>query len=270
MLCTTCRQRPAASATGRCVRCTALYPSPPHGLMPGGPAPTAEGLHLLRSPEGLSKAVVALFGAVIATDALAMAAEVHLWRTYAGADGFTFVALERLRRAESLSTLAVGLQSLAYLATAVLFLLWFRRVRGNAEVFDAGMQPMRRGWAIGAWFVPVGNLWLPRRIAGGIWSASTVPGTGQGGRSGSQALLNLWWGAWICTLLFARYAERRYDRAVVFDDVMGGLRLLIVSDALDVLAAVLALLFVRRLTAMQRERACLYVDPRPEPGTVLA
>ncbi|WP_051835825.1 DUF4328 domain-containing protein [Streptomyces sp. NRRL WC-3549] len=244
--------------------------------MPGVPAPAAEGLHRLRSPRGLSTAVVALLGVVIVSDVFAVATDLRLWQAYADADGSDFTLLEPLERAESLFVGAAGFQALALVATAVLFLIWFRRVRHNAEVFDAGAQPMKPGWAIGAWFVPIANCWLPRQIASGIWTASTVPDTEGNRRGGSQALLNLWWALWVFGLLFGRFASNRYEKAVLFDDVTAGLRLLVVSDALDILAAVLALLVVRRLTAMQGERAALLAHPgrqvpdQPDPPTVFS
>ncbi|MER5631701.1 DUF4328 domain-containing protein [Streptomyces nitrosporeus] len=240
--------------TAGCTRCTVLHSSPPGALMAPLPPPGAEGLYRLRSPRGLAVAVVALLAAVAAADLLAVVSEVNLLRVYGDAEG-SFVVLDGLRTAENLDTVATSLQILTNLATAVVFLVWFHRVRRNAEVFDAGAQPMKPGWAIGAWFVPIANLWLPRRVAGGIWEASVLPGGGPGRRADSPLVLNLWWGVWIFDLVFGRFASRQYTDAVVAEDIVEGLRLLLVSDALDAVAAVLAILFVRRLTAMQGERA---------------
>lgn len=140
---------------------------------------------------------------------------------------------------------------LTFLATAVVFLVWFRRVRLNAEVFDAYAQPMRPGWSIGAWFIPVANSFLPYRVASGIWTASTPAGRPMA----SRALLNAWWAGLIGSRLFGVWAERRYAAAEEVDEVLDAFGLVIAADVLDVAAAVLAILFVRRLTAMQGERA---------------
>jgi Domain of unknown function (DUF4328) len=56
----------------------------------------------------------------------------------------------------------------------VMFVVWFHRARINA---DGHGWPQREspGWAIGAWFVPVANLWLPFRIMVDIWRAGLPP-----------------------------------------------------------------------------------------------
>ncbi|MFE9814878.1 DUF4328 domain-containing protein [Streptomyces sp. NPDC005773] len=146
---------------------------------------------------------------------------------------------------------------LTFLATAVVFLVWFRRVRLNAEVFDAHAQPMRPGWAIGAWFVPFVNFFLPYRVASGIWTASTPAGR----PFASRALLNAWWAGLIGSRLFVVWSERRYTAAEEVDEVLDAFGLVIAADVLDIAAAVLAILFVRRLTAMQGERVAQRAAP---------
>ncbi|MFD9544652.1 DUF4328 domain-containing protein [Streptomyces sp. NPDC060022] len=233
------------------------------------PAPMQEGLHRLRSPAGLSKAVVALLGAVIAADVCAVAAGLNTRGVYADiADGDPASdAFGLVQRAELLDERVYGLQLLALVATAVVFIIWFRRVRLNAEVFDASQQPMRPGWAIGSWFVPIGNLWLPRRVAAGIWTASAQTNTDGSWRTVSRTPLNLWWTAWVLDWLFGRYASRTYEQAELGQDIVDAAGLAVASDVLDIVAAVLAILFVRKLTAMQGERAALGAYPlREQPA----
>ncbi|MFD4030358.1 DUF4328 domain-containing protein [Streptomyces sp. NPDC058637] len=261
MLCTTCRTRPVAVAGGRCTTCAALRPSPRDGLMTATPAPTQEGLHLLRSPEGLAKAVVALLVAVIVADVSAVAAGLNTRGVFADIAGGDLEAFGLTTRADLLNQRAYSLQLLTLLPAAVVFILWFRRVRLNAEVFDASQQTMKPGWAVGGWFVPVGNFWLPRRVAGGIWTASAQTNTDGSWRTVSHAPLNLWWAAWVLDLLFGRYASRKYERAELPQEVVDAAGLVVASDVLDIVAAVLAILFVRRLTAMQGERATLGAYP---------
>ncbi|MDQ0794414.1 DUF4328 domain-containing protein [Streptomyces sp. B1I3] len=274
MLCTTCGVRPVADAAGRCTRCTALHRAAPGGLMRPTAVPPPETWHRLRSPVGLSKAVVALLSAVVVTDLLAVAAGLNL-RGVIGdgvTDGFlNFGGESEALRADLLYSRAGSLQMLALLGTAVLFVIWFHRVRQNAEVFDASQQPMKAGWAIGSWFVPFGNFWLPRRIAGGIWTASARPAPDGGRGSVSKATLNAWWTAWVVSLLFSRYASRQYVASEEPQEVMDAAGLVIVGDVLDLLAAVLAIVFVRSLTRMQGERAALGPHPlmeRPATGPV--
>ncbi|MGP3635139.1 DUF4328 domain-containing protein [Streptomyces sp. 24-1644] len=264
MLCTTCGTRPAVTADGRCTLCAGTSVAPPHGLMAAAPVPMAEARHQLRSPEGLAKAVVILLALVIVTDVLALAAGLNV-RSLLGAaiaDDFESFDESAADRADWLYVGAGSFQGLAILATAVVFIIWFRRVRLNAEVFDASAQPMKPGWTIGAWFVPIANLWLPRRIAGGIWTASAQTNADGSRRTVSQAPMNLWWGVWVFSVLFSRFASKRYEQAELPQEIMDAAGLVLVADALDIVAAVLAILFVRALTRMQGERAALGASPR--------
>ncbi|MER5893631.1 DUF4328 domain-containing protein [Streptomyces sp. NPDC001876] len=254
------------STDGRCTRCAALYPSPPHGLMAATPAPAPETWHLLRSPVVLARAVVVLLGIVIATDLLAVVAGLNVRSGYATAlsGDRVYVSNDAQAYASLLYGFAGSLQTMAVLATAVVFVIWFRRVRRNAEVFDAGQQRMKPGWAIGAWFVPIGNLWLPRRIAAGIWAGSVGTDTDGSRRTVSQTPLNLWWTAWILSAVFSRVADRLYVQAVMPQEIVDAVVALIASDLFDIVAAVLAILFVRKLTAMQGERVALGAYPLRE------
>ncbi|WP_237521979.1 MULTISPECIES: DUF4328 domain-containing protein [unclassified Streptomyces] len=234
--------------------------------MASGPTPPAEGFHLLRSPVGLARAAVALLGAVIVSDVLALVAGLNLRGEYAGLGDTAVYDAGSADRAEVLYGAAGTLQGFALLATAIVFVIWFRRVRLNAEVFDAALQPMRPGWAIGAWFVPVANLWLPRRIAAGIWTASAQTHPDGSRRTVSNAPLNLWWTLWIVSTLFTWVASKNYEQAELSPGLADSVALIMAADALDIAAAALAIVFVRKLTRMQGERAALVMKPFPAPG----
>ncbi|MEW2487061.1 DUF4328 domain-containing protein [Streptomyces sp. NPDC048411] len=217
----------------------------------------------LRSPNGLAMAVVILLAVVAVVDLLAVAAGLNIRSLLGGGLENDFATYDEAEAtlADNLYGSAGALQGVTTLATAVVFIIWFRRVRLNAEVFGPSMQQMKPGWAVGAWFVPFANLVLPRRIAGGIWTASAQTNTDGSRRTVPATVMNLWWGAWVCSLVFGRYASRQYMKAEEPQEVMDAAGQLMVADTLDAVAAVLAILFVRKLTRMQGERAALGVYP---------
>lgn len=134
-------------------------------------------------------------------------------------------------------------------------------VQLNAGLFDPSMQSMAPGWAVGAWFIPVANLVLPRRVAGGIWTASAQTNTDGSWRTVPATPMNLWWGAWVCSLAFSWVTSRLYMNAADTQEIIDTTGLVMASDAFDIVAAVLAILFVRKLTRMQGERAALGAYP---------
>lgn len=132
------------------------YPAaPPLATHTELPIQSPHGPAWLRSPVALGRAVAILLGAVAAADVVAVWADLSLLDVsdrLAGEDWS--VALERdSDRADGLVALAGILQTLTYVAAIVVFLVWFHRVRVNAEVFDPFGHRKKRGWAIGGWFV---------------------------------------------------------------------------------------------------------------------
>ncbi|MFC8533629.1 DUF4328 domain-containing protein [Streptomyces sp. NPDC057249] len=265
MLCSLCGTRPAGTADVRCGVCAVTAGADGGRSWADRPgwAPAPPRLDHLRSPEGLAKAVCVLLGAVAVADVVAIAAGVHSRMLLAdGLDGgFLAVDEEAWTRADRLYGFAGSLQMLTFLAAAVVFLVWMRRVRLNAEVFDPSAHPMRPGWAIGGWFIPLGNLWLPYRVASGVWTASAPIGTPGGRPAAPRGPLNAWWAVFVADQLVSRGTGRLYADAETGDEIIRGLDLVAATDALDLAAAVLAILFVRRLTAMQSERANLGAFP---------
>ncbi|WP_328901897.1 DUF4328 domain-containing protein [Streptomyces sp. NBC_00441] len=264
MLCSLCGTRQAGTANGRCTVCAGAADAG-RGWA-GGLVPTPSGLNHLRSPVGLAKAVCVLLGAAAVADVLSIAAGVHARMLYADeADGGR-VDEVAWNHADNLYRSTGALQTLTFLATVVIFLVWMHRVRLNAEVFDPSAHSMRPGWAIGGWFVPMGNLWLPHRVVSGIWTASAPVDTPGGRFAAPRVPLNAWWAALVADQLLSRGAGRLYADAETGDEIIRGLDLVAATDALDLVAAVLAILVVRRVTAMQSRRAELGAFPAgPRP-----
>ncbi|MBT2441286.1 DUF4328 domain-containing protein [Streptomyces sp. ISL-36] len=202
---------------------------------------------MLRNPNGLSYAVVSLLGAIALSDVFLFFSALHVRLLMADrpdAAGFTHAGVE--------ATTVV--QGLLGLATQVLFVIWFFRVRRNAGVFAPDLQRGGPGWAIGAWFVPIANFWWPRSVAAGIWRASRRDPYGDG-KEESLALLNWWWTFFVLTSLFGLFAGAVYDDADEAAEFAAGAGLLMGWAVVDIVAAVLAILFVRRLTSMQHAKA---------------
>ncbi|MFP8882413.1 DUF4328 domain-containing protein [Streptomyces mangrovi] len=203
-----------------------------------------------QSTRTLATVTVALLGAVVASDLFAILAGSRL----AGlleeeAQSSWYGSTAALESAESLYFAAGVVQFAALVAAGIPFLMWFHRSRLNAETFDAASQRMRPGWAIGGWFVPVVNLWFPKKIANDIWDASTPPGPDGTVRERLPGgLLNCWW---LLTWASSRFASRRYQDAQTLEELGSAVSSYLFADGVDILAAVLAILVVRRITAMQ-------------------
>ncbi|WP_079054273.1 DUF4328 domain-containing protein [Streptomyces graminilatus] len=230
-------------------------PAPVADFVPTGPVVQPHGPASLRSPVGLGRAVAVLLGVVVAADLFAVYADLAMYDVTGSLAGDNAFGVYRdLRRdadrADSLMASAGIAQSAAFVATIVVYLIWFLRVRVNAEVFNPFGHSMKRAWAGWGWFVPVVSLWFPRRIMVETWDASRSPGT-----RASHALVNTWWALWLVAQLTGRLGTSAYDRAESAEEIQDAVGQVLVGDVTDIAAAVFAILVVLRLTRMQHEKA---------------
>jgi hypothetical protein len=140
-----------------------------------------------------------------------------------------------------------------YLLGAVIFIFWFRRAYGNLR-YLRGRMSHGPGWAIGAWFVPILNLFRPWQIAIETWVGSDLDMRDWDTR-GERAprFVHAWWILWTLGTIGDRvYANLSVD---TISAERSATIVLIVTLALQLGAGVLAIRLVRRLTRRQEDRA---------------
>ena len=155
--------------------------------------------------------------------------------------------------------LAIGLDILHDLAwfpeawsvlTFVGLLIWAYGASRNLEVLGALGQRFSPGWVVGWWFIPIFNLFRPYQVVAEIWRGSDPEMVGEPvnwKRGPTSALLGWWWVLFLMSVYtwLARWADEPDTDTLVF-------RLLTGTPLVG--AAVLAMLVVRRVTAMQKKK----------------
>ena len=231
-------------------------------------------------------AVIALI-AVVVTDLVAIGSdllEVDLMQDLIDGKDVSSSKLD----ADDYRQIGVGLVTLAvYVASIVFFIRWFHRAYSSLPALGAQLR-FKTGWAIGGWFVPIMWFWRPKQIANDIWRGSDpstrslhITKTEVGG------LMGVWWAAWIIDgFIFTRSAAAYADTPSATDagisallgdtsgagDIRSSAILDAVGSCIDIVAAVLAIVVVRRLTLRFGERESMLASlPAPsEPATGLA
>ncbi|MFF3211908.1 DUF4328 domain-containing protein [Streptomyces sp. NPDC002886] len=117
----------------------------------------------------------------------------------------------------------------------IAFLVWFRRVRCNAEVLAPGSHKYTPGFALGAWIIPLAMWWLPRRITLDVHRA--------GGPPRDAWLINAWWLVW---LLDGPLSVAFHFLVLHHTDYRNP-----VDEGLNILCSVLAIAVIRRVSAAQ-------------------
>jgi predicted nucleic acid-binding Zn ribbon protein len=232
---------------------------------PGGWA--ADGRPLPYSPEGVSVLgawteglvwlATALTVALVALGALQRAA----WKALATAPRCCNEdELDELSRAETAYTTGFGLFWLLVVAGFVVLVVWTYRAYRQAAAPDADLR-FGRGWAIGAWFVPLANLVLVPMLLFDLWrlvSDRPERPRGRGWRRGrGNPLVLLWLATWSVGTVLSGEGDADLDDATVAD-VDRHFDLLLAAPVNLVVAGVALGLFVRRT----RRR----LDARDLPG----
>ncbi|MDQ1558239.1 MAG: hypothetical protein QOD32_1299 [Pyrinomonadaceae bacterium] len=170
------------------------------------------------------------------------------------------------------------LQVLVFIATAAAFLMWMHRAYRNLPALGARRLDTTPGWAVGYFFIPFANLVKPFQVVREIWHGSTPRGGGSSfdGRdnfggfpsSGTPALIGWWWAFWIIANVAGRASSRATDMAATIGGMVLASWATIASDALFIVAALLAILVLKRIDDMQeakfRESGTQWPPPPPE------
>jgi hypothetical protein len=136
------------------------------------------------------------------------------------------------------------------LATAVVFIIWQFRHGTNARTLGVYGGLANPGWAIGGWFIPIANFFLPARQ---IFRSSRPPGVAPS--SGVTTIVVFWAIAfWLSRAVDQAANNLWVDDGFTADDLRQMATsdyLTAVSAALELAAAVLAIVMVRTLTKRQ-------------------
>lgn len=151
------------------------------------------------------------------------------------------------------------IRAINFILLAVFFIMWQRRAYHNLH--KAGSRNLRysEGWAAGAWWIPLGNLVMPYQIIRDIWNVTQNVFRRQGEDfEREQDNITGWWWAMFLASGFTTQASSFLIRDRDFES---GYMLAAVGSIGYILAAFLAVIMVKRISAMETsmmERAHQY------------
>lgn len=208
----------------------------------------------LRSPQGLARALTVLLSLEAGVGLLSAGSGIYARQLMEDliADPGS-VAEDRLDWVDNFQMVLASGWNLLGLALAVVFLIWFHRVRLNGQAFRPDGFSQSVGWAIGGWFVPIANFVLPYRVALETWEASVQNAPDGSFRRISASPVTAWWVLYSFSWVLRIYVrlQNQPETAEEFSEYFA---LGAAADLSTAAAAVLAVLFVRKLTVLQEVR----------------
>jgi hypothetical protein len=167
--------------------------------------------------------------------------------------------------AESLAdatSIAVGLA--LYVVGPAVFLPWFYTAYVNLRRFGLRNLRYSPGWSIGSWFIPIFNFFRPKQIANDLYrgtAGGNLNATGRIDTHEVSPLLHWWWAIYLLSALVTTFAGSNFSDedpfasdSPLFDSLEDERAFYIgdlLSSAVGIVAAVLAVLVIRRITADQ-------------------
>jgi uncharacterized protein DUF4328 len=144
-----------------------------------------------------------------------------------------------------------------FLVSTLLWLAWFHRAYRNLESLEPIAPRFGTGWAVGAWFVPILNLFRPKQIANDIWRGTDPePPRGRAWTDRPVApLVHWWWVSWLVASVLGNLSARLLSDARTLGQERAAVLLDIAAGISYVVAGVLAVLFVRAVTEREAARA---------------
>ncbi|MEX2223763.1 MAG: DUF4328 domain-containing protein [Candidatus Rokuibacteriota bacterium] len=145
------------------------------------------------------------------------------------------------------------IQVAVWITTIVLFLAWVRRAQSRARALGGPRAGGSRWGTIAAFLVPGPNLVGPVRLMSALWHDSGLRPAAPRGRGP-------WWVGWWWALVLAAALAHGLTTGFAADwsrplDLGGPMQLLLLAELVEIAAAVLAILLVRRITGRQEDQA---------------
>lgn len=241
-------------------------PSAPPGYYAGGATPSAPGAPSAayapptrwRSLRGLTTALTWLFAAHIFLSVLLIIGVFNHLRVLGDKEiGGLVLDTDAVNDANAFPAAMIILSGIVGLAIFVLLIIWLYRAAKNNEALGRQNPRLGPGWAIGGWFIPVANFVIPFIVLDDVWRGSdpSVP-RGDPNWRRSSTLGAIW--AWLVsaviwyipTLIASSTGDVRADEPekVRRDDILR-----IIGAVAGIVAAVFAVIAIRRVAARQEE-----------------
>lgn len=116
--------------------------------------------------------------------------------------------LDTLAALENVGTLLPIISLISFIVCAVLIGIWTNRSHHNAHSLNIEGLTVSPAWAVGSYFVPIANLFLPYRAMKQLWLGSLNAAEA---KPVSAVLPAVWWTLWLGGVIVSRIFDRMSD-----------------------------------------------------------
>ncbi len=170
-----------------------------------------------------------------------------------------FVTDESLEASDVRQGIVGVLQMAAYITSMVVFLNWFRRAYGNLHRIKSDYLDNSEMMTVWGFVIPIISLYKPYRIAKEIMTETQRElkrAVADYSQPPNYVIIRLWWVLFLITNYIGRYAIKSFFKADTIDQLISSSQAYIVSDSVDIFAAVVTILMIKAIA----EKECLLFD----------
>lgn len=148
----------------------------------------------------------------------------------------------------------LGIAQIAlFIGSGIMVFVWIYRAHRNLRLLQIPELKFTPGWAVGWFFVPFANMVKPYQAMRELWKASAY-GYGQYWPAAETPLtLIIWWMVSLTSIILARISVRITLDAETLDELISADVVILLSNGVDILAAVLTMVVVMRIYKAQEE-----------------
>jgi len=152
-----------------------------------------------------------------------------------------FISIDAAEQNDKRVSLAGKIYLIAYIITAISFLMWVYRANNNCHGFGTKDMRFTPSWSIWWYFIPFFNLFRPYQVMKEIYKVSSNPAEWK--KQEGSNLLWIWWTAFIIAAIVGNYEFRTAIRSLHTEQTIEGIKELTVISIGSSVSMLFACLF---------------------------
>lgn len=220
----------------------------------------------LKSNEKRGKAAMILIGIITAIcTVLVIASGIDIYSLIQHSQG---LEMSEFAISVSDSMLLIGWYSFftAYIISAITFILWFQRAYYNLAILT-GNTEYDNGWAIGSWFIPIANLFIPYKIMKELYEKTDQYLLISEDEDYTENRLTIkyigwWWALWIISNVSFRIIDNGMSMVQALDAIIICRMLYIISILLFIILGFITIIVIQDYA--ETEKRLYIIKQNPE------
>lgn len=220
----------------------------------------------LRKNDERARLAVLMLYVMVALEAVSIVSSYLQYNLLVDMRNGVFVSQDQLEANDSREQIIAIVYLIAFIISIITFIQWFRRAYFNLHLRSTQLRHSE-GWAAGAWFVPIFNLYAPVQIMLDLYEESKQVLKRAGFTEEydlPKIFIGLWWTFWLLANFVSnignRFGADSYDVDSLINVTIGS----IAANILSMAAAVLLILIIQKYSKVEP----LLRDLRSEIDTI--